>query len=128
MGLGQKSNKNTNNDAHKIALEWIKQIITLSSGIIVLSATFIKTIFKQMNWTVFLLIISWILLLLSIILGLKTISQIVRSRMNQNDDWYYDNEGKVTRCLFVAGIFVFVIFALINFLITILAKQTQLQI
>ena len=51
------------NDAHHVALEWIKQIITLSTGVIALSATFITQILKMPNWTVWLLIISWLLLL-----------------------------------------------------------------
>ncbi len=106
-----------NNDAHIVALEWIKQIITLSSGIIVLSATFLNTIFKQLNWSVSILIVSWLLLLSSIIFGLKTISQITRSRIEQNDDWFYENEGKITKFLFITGIVLFVIFATFNFFI-----------
>jgi hypothetical protein len=123
MGLNQNNNNHKNNDAHIVALEWIKQIITLSSGIIVLSATFLKTIFAQLNWSVFLLIASWILLLLSIIFGLKTISQITASRINQDDDWFYENESKATKFLFIVGIFLFVIFAIINFLITMYGYQ-----
>ncbi len=111
-----------NNDAHQIALEWIKQIITLSSGIIVLSATFISSIFTQLNWSIWLLIASWMLLLSSIIFGLNTISAITYSRIHQDDSWSSGkgkNYAKAAKGLFLAGISMFVIFALINFLITI---------
>lgn len=115
-----------NDDAHKVALEWIKQIITLSSGIIVLSATFISSIFNQLNWSIWLLIISWVLLLLSIVFGLNTISTITYSRIHHDDSWS-SGKGKNYACaakwLFMAGISIFVIFALINFLITIYGKH-----
>ena len=109
-----------NNDAHNVALEWIKQIITLSTGVIALSATFITQIVKAPNWTVWLLIISWLLLLLAIILGLETISVITNSRIHQNNDWTTGSgrkKAKVDKWSFVLGICFFALFALINFLL-----------
>jgi len=110
-----------NNDAHQLALEWIKQIITLSSGIIVLSATFITSIFKQLNWSIWILIISWVSLLLSIVYGLNTISVMIQSRIDQDDEWHSGcgrAYAKAAKLFFIAGIFLFGIFALINFLIS----------
>jgi len=107
-----------NNDAHNVALEWIKQIITLSTGVIALSATFMTHILKTPNWTVWLLILSWILLLLAIILGLETISVITNSRIHQNNDWTSESgrkKAKAGKYSFILGICFFALFALINF-------------
>ncbi|MFC2141247.1 hypothetical protein ACFLQP_03010, partial [Acidobacteriota bacterium] len=119
---GRKFSMSQNNDAHNIALEWIKQIITLSTGIIVLSATFITTIFNKLNWSIGLLIISWILLLLAIIFGLETISVITNSRIHQDMLWTKGSgkkKIKATKWLFINGISFFIVFALINFYIQI---------
>lgn len=86
MAKKKKDEVSLNNDAHRLAIEWIKQLITLSSGIIVLSATFITTIFELINWSIWLLIISWVALLLSIVNGLNSISVIIQSRINQDNE------------------------------------------
>lgn len=114
------------NEAHKIALEWIKQIIALSTGIIVLSATFITEIFTKLNLSIWLLIFSWVLLLLSVIFGLETISVITASRIHDDDHWTSGSGQKkalATKWLFFSGIALFVIFALINFFITVPMKS-----
>jgi len=115
MALKQKD------DAHEVALEWLKQIITLSSGIIVLSATFISTIFNQINWSFWLLVSSWLSFLVSIIFALETISVITQSRIEGNQEWSKGHGriyAKIAKWLFMAGIFLFIIFALFNFLMT----------
>lgn len=118
-------------DAHEVALEWLKQIITLSSGIIVLSATFIGTIFKQMNWSIWLLVLSWVLFLVSIVFALETISVITQSRIEENQEWSKGKGrvyAKVAKWLFLTGIFLFILFALFNFLFSIMqSKMSSFQ-
>lgn len=126
MAKKKKEEMALNNDAHRLAIDWIKQLITLSSGIIVLSVTFITTIFDQINWSIWLLISSWVALLLSIIYGLNSISVIIQSRVNQDDEWHSGhgrNYAKAAKWLFTTGISLFVIFAIINFLIVIYRKN-----
>ncbi len=52
------------------ALEWTKQIITLSAGILVVSGTFIKDLFNGEFVYVGFLVTSWLTLCISILAGL----------------------------------------------------------
>jgi hypothetical protein len=111
----------TTNDAHNVALEWLKQIITLSSGIIVLSATFIGSIFKKLNWSVSLLVLSWVLFVLAIVFALETMSVITQSRISGNQEWIKGrgrNYARDAKRLFIAAVSVFMVFTLINFFIS----------
>jgi hypothetical protein len=114
------------NDAHSVAIEWLKQVITLSSGIIVLSGTFLSSVFKQLNWSIWLLMGSWLFLLGSIILSLETISVITQSRIQGNQDWS-KRPGRIyaglAKLFFILGIGIFIFFALVNFISTYKSNQ-----
>jgi hypothetical protein len=107
MGINEK--------ASDVALEWVKQIITLSSGIVALSATFLTRITSFSSWILIILILSWGCFIASILTGLETISIIVKSHLDGNNNWNED-EGKAyakaCKYLFVSGIIVFCIFAI----------------
>ena len=104
------------NDAHKIALELLKQLITLSSGVLALSATFIKEFASVPIYLIIVLIVAWACLIASILFGLQSISAIVKSRLNPDFDWS-EGTGKWTaaasKYAFVAGISFFALFALL---------------
>ena len=103
------------------ALELIKQIISLSAGIIALSGTFLKDMLKQVTPTIYLLFLSWFVLILSIVFGLNTISIMVTSTLSDNLNWYKDEgkySGRACRWLFVAGIIFFMIFAGVSIFVT----------
>lgn len=100
----------------KLAVELIKQIIALASGVLALSATFIQRI-SSISWVAILLLgISWILLLISIGFGLNTISTIIGSHLYRTINWS-SGKGKVSaevsKWAFFGGISVFILFALI---------------
>jgi len=104
----------TDNDAAQIALEYIKQIITLSAGILALSGTFIEKLVKTISYYTLLLPVAWILLLVSIYFGLETISTIVKSKLDQDENEWSKGHGLTCastckRC-FVAGIAIFLLF------------------
>ena len=114
-------------DAHEVALEWLKQLITLSSGIIAFSVTFGPSItdgMSGMRWPLVLLGFSWLLFVVVIILSLDVISAITYSRIHNDDSWA---EGRrkttalVAKLCFIAGIVVFVAFAVTSVYITQLA-------
>jgi hypothetical protein len=103
-------------EASHVAVEWVKQLITLSSGIIAVSAAFLYQV-KDLSWYFFIpLVISWGLLLISIIYGLNTISGIVGFHLDNLHDW---SEGTcktnaiICKHAFISGICFFVIFGLI---------------
>jgi hypothetical protein len=102
-------------DAAHAALEYIKQIIALASGILALSGTFIEKLVKIIGWHTVALPVAWILLLTSIYCGLATISTIVKSKLNGNQDWA-EGTGKryaqACKISFVGGIGLFLIFVL----------------
>jgi hypothetical protein len=106
--------------ADEVALELIKQLITLSAGVLALSATFIDKLPRGPSYVLLVLLVSWIALVLSIYCGLKTISTIVKSRLESNDDWS-KKEGKTyarwCQHFFLSGITVFASFAYISLIL-----------
>ena len=103
-------------DAHQIALELLKQIIALAAGVFAISATFIDNFSSVGLASITVLIVSWLLLILSVLFGLEAISAIVKARVSPDHDWS-KGKGKVSastsKYLFVAGIAAFALFALI---------------
>src|SRR5438477_9497274 len=97
-------------DAAQVALEYIKQIITLASGILALSGTFIEKLVKTVSYHAALLPLAWILLLTSVYFGLATISTIVKSKLKNDQEWA-EGRGKqyatICKLTFVGGIGVF---------------------
>ena|SRR6266404_4429324 len=99
------------------ALELMKQLITLSAGVLALSATFIDKLPKAPSYMLTVLVLSWLALVFSLYCGLKTISAIVKSRLDGNQDWS-KGDGKIyALCCeygFVSGIVIFVLFAFVS--------------
>jgi hypothetical protein len=121
--LGFKSNNMEQNkpeltDASKaldIALELIKQLITLSSGILAISATFLPKINEISILSFIILAVAWLALILSIIAGSHTISIMVNSQINGDMEWYSGSGqlyGKACKWLFIIGLATFTIFAI----------------
>lgn len=106
-------------DAHLIALEFLKQLITLSSGVLALSAAFIENFLPASPIQSILLFTSWVCLALSIYFGLQAISEIVQSRLMPGLSWA-DGIGRTyagaSKYFFIAGIVFFAIFAFVSFL------------
>jgi hypothetical protein len=94
----------------------MKQLITLSSGVLALSATFVTRITDATNrWTLVILGAAWLALALSVVAGLQTISAIVKSRLDGNDKWstgYGKGAAMVSKYAFVAGLGLVAAFAL----------------
>lgn len=106
-------------DGHQVALEFLKQLITLSSGVLALSATFIGQ-FKTTSLPLLcLLVLSWLLLASAVFLGLQAISTIVKSRVQGDTEWFYGTGQRYqawSKALFVLGLLTFAVFALVNLL------------
>jgi hypothetical protein len=101
--------------ADEAALELMKQLITLASGVLALSATFIERLRDVSVYLLMLLAASWLVLLISVFFGLQTISAIVKSRLKPEEyDWsegYGKTSARISKYGFVAGISLFAIFA-----------------
>jgi hypothetical protein len=103
-----------NSEASEAALEFTKQLITLSSGVLALSATFIDKLGTTSIFLLFVLASSWIVLLGSLFFGLQTISSIVKSRLTKDDEWskgYGQTSARLAKYGFVTGIALFAVFA-----------------
>jgi ABC-type multidrug transport system permease subunit len=114
-GEDQSEVKRTNAD--EAALELMKQLITLASGVLALSATFISELEGRSFLLIGFLVVSWVLLLSSIFFGLQTISVIVKSRLRSNDDWsagYGKKSAWASKYAFTAGIGLFALFAFLS--------------
>jgi hypothetical protein len=108
-----------NKGAADFALEWVKQVITLASGIVALSATFLEKITTNINWTLILLIMSWGCFIASVMTGLETISTIAKSHLDDNNDWSIDSGyryAKACKILFIVGFCLFCLFASLSFI------------
>ncbi len=106
-------------DAHQIALEFLKQLITLSSGVLALSAAFIENFLPAALWQSIFLFTSWVCLALSIYFGLQAISEIVQSRLMPGLNWAHGpgrRYAAASKNFFVVGIILFAVFAFISFL------------
>ncbi|HZE70019.1 MAG TPA: hypothetical protein VE135_10905 [Pyrinomonadaceae bacterium] len=103
--------------ADEAALELMKQLITLASGVLALGAAFVDKLPKTPVYLLVLLFLSWTALIISLIYGIRTISTIVKSRLNSDDEWSR-GEGRTfgRRCQtsFLIGIGLFAAFAFVS--------------
>jgi len=104
----------TQSDAHEVFLEWLRQLITLSSGIIAFSGTFVPLVSTEPRWPLLLLGVSWLLFIATIVSCLEVVSAITFSRIHNNDSWTKGtahNMALIAKWSFISGITLFVIFA-----------------
>jgi hypothetical protein len=103
-----------NKDASTAALEFAKHLITLSSGIVALSATFVSDFVDAPRWSLYILFLAWLCLAASVFGGLKTLSGIIQSRLLDTDDWSTGRRAgwaKLSRWSFLVGMALFAGFA-----------------
>ena len=121
------SNANNNGDSKEVinvVLEWSKQITTLASGTLVLSATFVKDIFQGTVLHQWALVSSWLLFALSAIFGIILLGNICFLFSNQNEEppSIYNGATRIIAlihcCSFGIGLALFFYFASYNFIST----------
>lgn len=106
--------------ADEAALELIKQLITLTAGVLALSAAFLDKLPTVPIYMLGTLLLAWAALVISMVCGLKTISAIVKSRLKFDDEWSSGAGKRFASCCqwcFVIGITTFAIFAFTSFTI-----------
>ena len=79
---------NSDQRAHESARDLAKLIISLSSGIIAISATFVEKHTQGVRLVVVLLAISWILLIVSIFYGIKALITLVNAEQQDAQNWW----------------------------------------
>ncbi len=102
------------------ALELVKQIITLASGVLVLSATFIQQFSISNLGQLALLVMSWLFLIGAVLAGLQSISAIIRSQLNGDQTWATGRGRRIamiSKHSFVLGLTTFATFALLTLLL-----------
>lgn len=95
----------------------MKQLIALASGVLALSATFIEKLIAHQWALIVLLCVSWAALVISVLFGLETISAIVKSRLEDDDEWsrgYGQKSARTCKWTFVAGLALFAVFAILS--------------
>ena len=103
-------------EALPIALELMKQLITLSTGVLALSAAFLDKFRVSNPWDYLPLILSWAFLIASLIAVLNVISAMVQSRLKPEREWHTGRAktlGRISKVTFVLGLSSFGLFALI---------------
>jgi hypothetical protein len=106
----------TNGDrsADAAALDLMKQLITLASGVLALSATFIAKLGSLPAGELFWLVVAWAALVVSVISGIETISAIVKSRLDGDEEWSKGHGkkcGTISKWTFIGGVALFALFA-----------------
>jgi hypothetical protein len=115
-------NRDDSNEVINAVLEWTKQVTTLSSGTLVLSATFIKDIFQGNIENQMVLIWSWILFAVSAVSGVMLMGNLcyLFSKKSQGIRTIYNCTTRIIALIhlfaFVVGLCLFVYFASHNFL------------
>jgi hypothetical protein len=106
-----------NGSAAETALELMKQLITLSSGLLALSVTFVEKLTALFPWKTALLGVAWLCLISSALAGLETISAIVQARLQpESHRWsegFGRNAARIAKYSFVAGLVLFAVFGLV---------------
>lgn len=100
--------------ADAAALDLVKQLITLASGVLALSATFLEKLGPLSPISLLLLAAAWLALIVSVLGGIQTMSAIVKSRLKSDDEWSRGtarNFALASKYGFVTGITLFVVFA-----------------
>lgn len=104
-------------DSVKLVQDITKLLITLATGVLTLSATFLNNIVGDYPTSEFLIFVSWILITLSIVAGIFTLSSLVNLLKN---DIYEPFAPQTTApaiiqwITFVVGITFFWIFVIVN--------------
>jgi len=116
----EEENNSLKLKADEAALELMKQLIALASGVLALSATFVGRLQDTSVYHLSLLALSWLSLVISIFFGLQTLSAIVQSRLTPDEsDWstgYGQMSAKISKYGFVIGIALFAVFAFLSLL------------
>lgn len=88
------------------AIELLKQLITLASGALALSATFVSS-FRASTLAPVLLPVCWVVLVASVLAALEAISAIVKSRLTPEFPWskgYGRTMAALSKYCFVGGL------------------------
>ena len=104
-------------DSIKIVQDITKQLITLASGILALSATFLRSIVGSSPTAICLICTSWILITASIVFGILTLSSLVNKLKNNKYEPFATPTtipAIIQWVTFIAGITFFWIFVIVN--------------
>jgi hypothetical protein len=108
------SDQEENRRADTVAIDLVKQLITLAAGVLALSATFLERI-GPVSWKLLVVLAaSWLSLICSLFGGLQTMSAIVKSRLSQDSEWSKGLGRKyalTSKYGFLVGIALFALFA-----------------
>ena len=102
--------------ADAAAVDLVKQLITLAAGVLALSATFLEKIGPLSRTLLVVLAGSWLALILSVFGGIQTMSAIVKSRLNGDNEWSKGrgrSYASTSKYGFLIGIALFALFAFI---------------
>lgn len=100
------------NVADGTALELLRQIITLASGVLALSAAFIEKFSQKDVVMLGILALAWISLIVSVFSGLQAMSAMVKSVTRPEFYWSKDRlrrYAKASKLAFIAGLAFFAV-------------------
>ena len=100
--------------ADSTALELLRQLITLASGVLVLSSTFVDKLWSPNVMLQALLAATWIILAGSIVAGLQAMSAMVQGALRPEFPWAKDairNWAAGSKWAFIIGIALFAVYA-----------------
>lgn len=114
MDLTTPPEKRDEKTAGTAALELLRQLITLASGVLALSSTFIDKLWSPIIDLQILLAFAWIVLAASIIAGLQAMSALVQGALQPDFSWTdasARNWALASKWTFIIGIAAFALYA-----------------
>jgi hypothetical protein len=122
---GTKGSSSSTERAQASTQEFLKLLISLASGVLALSVTFVAKFLEGSGWAVFILFGSWILLAFSIYFGIRSLTILTRCIMNDTEMWWNQVVGSARYCwwCFLGGIVCLIIFAGVVFWINLTIQR-----
>lgn len=96
----QTSSPTHNKNASDAALEYVKQLLTLASAVLVVSAIFVSRVSAKGIAGELAILAAWFFLLISLICGIVFITAVVASRINDDDKWAESTPKRFSRASF----------------------------
>ena len=96
----------------------VKLLVTLGSGVLVLSGTFASELSGGVKgWVLFILFASWIALTISVLSGVLALYSLAESQHSARPNWWELASPKLRLCykMFLIGIVLLVVFAMASF-------------
>lgn len=122
-----QASANDKHDSQESLRDLCKLIISLSSGVLAISATFASKMVENAGLAVLMLMVSWLYLVFSIISGVKAIDVLADAQQKGTVSWWSLTIGHARKCWkrFKFGVIILIVFCATTSLCTALSSESM---